>query len=351
MVNLILIILFAVVLLLSFLEDYLKPAAKSWILVILGSVMVILAATKDPLTTADGDVYDKLFYNNDDPLVVLATEPTFIWLSRIIQFFGGGLACIFVIYALMTIPLRLTVLNQLTPFVFTALLIYIPVYFEVQDMVQIRSAAALAFVMLSLKPIVDRRYLVAFGLIIIATLLHYSCALFIPFIFLGNVRLGVITRIVLASCVPIGFLMYFLNLDLFSLIPSFLIRGKIEFYIDSAKLGLQADPMFPHKNIFLLSKCLLLFVVLFYYEYLRKKNRYIGLFTLMLAAGLFFNLSMTTVPVVSVRIFDLFGGVADAFLFSYLLYIIRPRYVARILIATVGIYVLVYNMVMGIYFW
>lgn len=348
--NIILILIFVVVLALSFVEDYLRANTKFWILCALGVLMVLLAAFKDPVTTADGDVYEKLFVNNEDPLVVLSTEPTFIYLSRIIQWLGGGLFFIFLSYALVSVPIRLKVMNEITPYIFTALLVYIPVYYEVQDLVQIRSAAASAMVMLALKPIVERRYLLASIFVILAILLHYSCVLFLPFIFLGNVRLGKVVRIILAMLVPIGFVMYLLKLDLFSLIPSFMMVGKLEYYVDAAKLGVQTDFITPYKNVFFMVKCVLLCLMLLYYDFVKEKSRYTTLFILMLAVGIFINLTMATVPVIAVRVFDLYGGIADAALFSYLLYLIHPKYVARIGIACVGLYMLVYNMLAGWYF-
>lgn len=348
--HLLLIIIFTIVLALAFLEDYLQPRTKLYILAALGFFMVLVATFKNPVTTADGDVYENLFYNNDNLLIVLSTEPTFIYLSRFILWLGGGIVFIFMTYALLSIPARLKVLNDITPYVFTALLIYIPIYYEVQDLVQIRSAAASAFIMLSLKPIVDKRYWIALLLTLIAILFHYSCVLFLPFIFLANVHLGRYMRILLALVVPLGFAMYFLKLDLFSLIPSFLIKGKAEYYRDAAQLGVQTDFITPYKNIFFMVKCVLLCLVLLYYDFLKERSRYITLFTLMLAVGIFVNLSMATVPVIAVRVFDLYGGIADAALFSYLLYLVHPKYIARIGIACVGLYMLVYNMLAGWYF-
>lgn len=348
--NIILISIFIVVLALAFLEDYIPARQKLYILMALGLVMVLIATFKNPVTTADGDVYENLFYNNEDLLVVLSTEPTFIWLSRLILWLGGGIACIFLIYALLSIPARLKVLRDITPYVFTALLIYIPVYYEVQDLVQIRSAAASAFVMLSLKPIVDKRYWLALLFTVIAILFHYSCILFVPFIFLGNVRLNGIARIIISLFIPLGFAMYFLKLDLFSFIPSFMIKGKAEYYREAAQLGVQTDFITPYKNVFFLVKCVLLCLVLYYHDYLSQRSRYITLFTLMLALGIFVNLSMATVPVIAVRVCDLYGGIADAALFSYLLYLVHPKYVARIGITCVGTYMLIYNMIAGWYF-
>ena len=150
--------LFAVTVVMAFLEDYLKELHKIVILAVLATLMIVLATTKSIDHTADGTIYEHIFYNNDEILTQLTTEPTFLWLSRLVLALGGGLIWMFLIYALIAIPTKMKVLYGMTPYIFTALIIYIPIYFELHDMIQIRAAAACAFLLAALQPLADKRY-------------------------------------------------------------------------------------------------------------------------------------------------------------------------------------------------
>ena len=191
-------VLFAITVVIAFLEDYLKEVHKIVILAGYAIFMILLATTKSIDHTADAPIYEHIFYNNDELLVELTTEPTYIYLSRIVLFFGGSLMIMFLIYAVITIPTKLKAIYNLTPYIFTALLIYIPVYFELHDMIQIRAAAASAFVLSSLIPLSNKKYWQATLLVIIAVLFHYSSIIFIPFLFIGNRKLSYNGRIISA---------------------------------------------------------------------------------------------------------------------------------------------------------
>lgn len=151
-------VFFTVNLVIAFFEDYLKEDHKKVILAVYALFMILLATTKSIDHTADALIYEHIFYNNDEMLVVLTTEPTFLILSRIVLAIGGSLWVMFFLYALITIPFKLKALNRLTPFIFTALMIYIPVYFELHDLIQIRAAAASMFLLTAFIPLAEKRY-------------------------------------------------------------------------------------------------------------------------------------------------------------------------------------------------
>lgn len=72
----------------------------------------------------------------------------------------------------------MAIINKMTPYLFSALVIYIPVYYELHDLVQIRAAVAGAFLMLALYLYADKRYLYTTLAFIAAIMCHYSSAVF-----------------------------------------------------------------------------------------------------------------------------------------------------------------------------
>lgn len=347
--HLIIAFIFCVTLVLAFVEDAIKSVNRLAVLVVYAVFFILLASTKSIEHTADAANYEEWFYNSDHPLIELTTEPTFRYISRIILALGGGIVTLFFIYALISIPLKLWSLSKMTPYIFTAMLIYIPVYFELHDMVQIRVAAAAAFLMAALIPLSNKQYLYATLLMITGVLFHYSAGVFIPFLFLGNRRLHYTLRIVIACLIPLGFAMYFMKKDLFSLIPSALIQGKLDLYKETTDKGQWVDIVLPYKNLYFMVKCCLLYLCLYYYDYIVEKNRFAPMLINLFAAGLFIMLAMATIPVIAGRISDLFG-IVDCIVFTFCLYIISPKYVVRIAISLVGLYMLFYNMMYTEYF-
>lgn len=339
--------LFVVVLVFAFLDERLSATMKLYILVGMALVMVSMSTFKDIRTTADAKYYVNYFENNDDPLIEIMTEPTYIYLSRLLIAVGAGIECLFFIYAVVTIPLKLRAISKLTPFLFTALLVYIPVYYLLHDVVQIRAGAAAAFLLVSMYLLGEKKYIWAVIAFVVGVLFHYSSFVFLPVLIWGNRRLNVPIRFFLAMLVPIGFLMYEKGLDLLSFLPSSLTSGKIDFYKESAEAGNNwTEFVIPYKNLYLLSKCLLLFLCLVFYETIYKYNKYINSCLVMLAASIFVNLSMITIPVIAGRVGDMYG-ITDAVTFSFCLYFIKPGWVVKCVIAVLGMYMMVYKYLYG----
>lgn len=342
-------IIFAATVLLAFIEDYLKEMQKIAILAVYAIVFIVMATTKSVEHTADATDYESMFLNNDDFITEIATEPTFIYLSRLVLMLGGTIGIMFFIYAIIYVPIKMTVLYRLTPYVFTALLIYVPVYFELHDMIQIRASAAAAFLLASLLPLSRKHYAIAALLMFCAILFHYSAVVFLPFLLLGNRKLSRLWRFFIAGMLPACFVMYFLKKDLFSLIPSSLTEGKLDLYREASEQGKWEELVVPYKNLYFMVKCIVLYLCLYYYDFITERNHFAPMLINLFAASLCFLLSMATIPVIGGRISDLYG-IVDCVVFTFCLYIVKPQYLAKIAIALVGAYMLIYNMLFTDYF-
>lgn len=349
--HLIIIILFAITVLLAFFEDRIRERDKAFILMGYFVFMVFLASTKSLEHTADALIYENMFYKNDDFMIALITEPTFLYISRIILAMGGTVSVLFFIYAVISIPGKMLSLYRMTPYIFTALLIYIPVYFELHDLIQIRASAATMFLLASMIPLTKGRYIKATALVVAGIFFHYSAAAFLPFLIIGNRKLNTIGRGIICILIPFCFGMYLLKKDWSSLIPTFgsTIGYKIEGYKESAAKG-KWDEFYPlYANLYYLSKCAMLYLCMYYYDYLTQKHRMAPLLINLFAASTLFLTSMATIPVIASRISDLYG-ITDCIVFTFLLYLIEPKYWARIAITIIGFYMIVYNILFTEYF-
>ena len=340
--------LFAVTVVMAFLEDYLKEIHKIVILAVLATLMVLLATTKSIDHTADGTIYEHIFYNNYEILTQLTTEPTFLWLSRLVLALGGGLIWMFLIYALIAIPTKLKALYGMTPYIFTALIIYIPIYYELHDLIQIRAAAACAFLLLALNPLSNKRYWTATLLMIIAILFHYSSVVFIPFLFIGNRQLGYNSRLVVACVIPVCFVIYLMGKDLFSLIPSSILGGKLDYYQKTSEKG-EWEMALLYKNVYFMLKVAMMYLCLYFYNHIVENNRLAPLLLNLFLASILSPMLFSTIPVIASRVSDMYG-IIDCIVFTFALYLFSPRYLARFGILIIGIYMLIYHMMSDDYF-
>lgn len=340
--------LFAVTVVMAFLEDYLKEIHKIVILAVLATLMVLLATTKSIDHTADGTIYEHIFYNNDEILTQLTTEPTFLWLSRLVLALGGGLIWMFLIYALIAIPTKLKALYGMTPYIFTALIIYIPIYYELHDLIQIRAAAACAFLLLALNPLSNKRYWTATLLMIIAILFHYSSVVFIPFLFIGNRQLGYNSRLAVACVIPVCFVIYLMGKDLFSLIPSSFMGGKLDYYQKTSEKG-EWEMALLYKNVYFMLKVAMMYLCLYFYNHIVENNRLAPLLLNLFLASILSPMLFSTIPVIASRVSDMYG-IIDCIVFTFALYLFSPKYLVRFGILVIGIYMLVYHMMTDDYF-
>ena len=338
--NVLILSIFAFVVVLSFLEDYMPSWQKQLILVGIGIALIAIATFK-PMSTADAESYEYYFYYNDDETIETYTEPTYVWLSRLVMSFGGEVIWMFFIYAMIAIPLKLTALWKTTPFVFTAMIVYIGIYYPMHDAVQIRCGVATAFLLWALVPLAKREYFKATGLMLVAALFHYSSFAFFPLLVVGNWRVTQFWRYVFAAAIPICIVLYIINIGAISLIPSsFTDEGKMDLYQSLSEAG-GWEEYIPYKQLTFLAEFMLLYVFILFYDIIEENCIFAPILIKILVLEMGFLTMFAEIPVLGGRLHDLFG-MFNALAFTCCLYCIKPRYVARfgITIFALGYYLI-----------
>ena len=319
--------IFAIVVVLSFLEDYMPSWQKLLILFTLGIAMICISTFK-PMTTTDAKSYEYYFYNNDDIIIETATEPTYIQLSRLVLSFGGGVIVMFFIYAALAVPLKLTAFWKITPYVFTALLAYVGIYYPRQDVVAIRCGVAAAFLLWALVPLAKRKYFLATVLTFVATMFHYSSLAFLPILFVGNMQVGKFWKYLLGAAIPICLALYMVGISAVSLIPAAIIEGKLDIYKEMSESG-GWEEYIPYKQLTFLTEFVLLYIFIFYYETIKKHCIYAPILIKILVMKMGILIMFAKIPVLGGRLDDLFG-IFTAISLTCCMYCIKPQYVVRI---------------------
>lgn len=339
--------IFAIVTGLSFLEDRLSAWQKLFLLFSI-CIALICITTSKPMTTADAANYEKYYYFNDNIIIEAMTEPTYIYLSRLFLSFGFGVIAIFITYALIAIPIKLTLLWKLTPFVFTATMIYVGIYYPIHDVVQIRCGVAVAFLLWSIIPLQEGKYRRAIILFIIAILFHYSSVAFLPILLVGNMKIDKRWKWILAVSIPICLLLYLAGFGAINIIPGEAIEGKLDYYKEVHDTGGE-EKYVPYKQITFLAEFVMLYAFLFFYDTIHRHCRYAPILIKILALEMSYLILFADIEVLGRRLQELFG-IFDAISFACLLYVIRPRYIVRIGLAAYCLFHYIVQMMSEIYF-
>lgn len=340
--------IFAIVVALSFIEDYLSVWQKVLILITIGIAMICIATFK-PMTTADATNYEIFFYNNDDTFTEISTEPTYIYLSRFYLSLGFGITAIFFTYAMLAIPLKLTLLWKMTaPFTFTSMIVYIGIYYPLHDVVQIRCSVAVAFLLWAIIPLEKRQYLKAAALMAIATMFHYSSLAFLPILLFGNFKVGKFWKYFLGVAVPICLLLYLAGFSAFSLVPKSLVEGKLDIYKDLSDAGYW-DKYIPYKQMSFLAEFTLLYFFIYFYDTIEKHCKYAHILIKVLVLEMGYLIMFAEVEVLGNRLHELFG-MFNVLAYTQCLYCIKPRYAVRIGLAVFSLTYYLAQMYNEVYF-
>lgn len=345
--NLVLIILFLIVVTLALVEDYLPQNIKVAAFILFGMAMFTTIVMKQPGCDPDYQVYEDLFYNNDDELVELATEPFFIHMSRAILAIGGGMGLLIFVNALLSLPIKMFVISKMSRCMFLSLVIYIPVYFELHDLIQMRASLAAAFLMLAVYLRYRKAYITCALFALLACTAHYSAFIALPIIAIGNIRQNAVVRGILAATLFIGYACYFAHIDVFSLIPSSMLGGKVDLYRSQGSADTVAMNLYT--NAFFMIKFLLVLVMLIFYDYLAAKVKSFPFLINILYLSVMSMFIFSNVPVMAFR-FSEFLGVFDSIAIPLIIYLISPRWVGKLCVIIIGTYMLLFNIIVSQYF-
>ena len=339
--------IFAVVVILSFMEDYMLAWQKALILFAIGMALVCISTFK-PMTTADATNYEVYFYNDGEAPLNVVTEPTYVYLSRLYLAMGFGITSIFLTYALIAIPIKLSLLWKLTPFIFTSMIVYVGIYYPMHDAVQIRCGVATAFLLWSIVPLQKRQYFRATFLYIIAILFHFSSLAFLPILLWGNKKINRTWKYALGASIPCCLLLYFAGYSIFSFVPEFLFQDKLSFYKEMSETGF-LDSYVPHKQLTFMAEFCLLYVYLIFYDTIEEHCPYAPILVKTLVLSMGFHIMFSEIEVLGSRLHDLFG-MFHVVAYVQCLYIVKPRYLVRLGITAFSLMYYLVQMHHGIYF-
>lgn len=229
-------------------------SSKTLIFILVGILLILIAGFRPIGIDRDSLNYVRAL---NEPINFLDKEP-FFWIIRGINkiLFSGSARTFFLIFAIISIGLKVYIIKQYSVTPMLSLLTYISMFFILQDMTEIRRSVAIGFGFWALYDLSQKRNISFLIEILIAILFHYS-AFFLLFIYFLSAR-NKINSFFYFSLPLVGLVSSCTNIPveimykLVSILPNFLSH-KIHIYLSLMEQNktMQVNPV-NIGNLFLL---------------------------------------------------------------------------------------------------
>lgn len=238
---------------------------------------------------------------------------------------------IFVIYALLAIPIKAYGTTRMTDLWFVSLLVWLSNYFILHDLTQIRAAVSAGIFIYSLYFLQHGERLKYLLCITIACFFHLSAILLFFLVFLGNKPLSRTWKILLAVVPMLGYLLAFFKIDLIVYVPIPYIQERVEIYEEARDI---AQSVMDEINIFnavYLIRVLMYYLLLWKGDIISQHVKNYPLLIKIFSLSIICYTAFSFLPVLAFRTSELLG-VVEILLIPYLAYSVRPLSVGKGLI-------------------
>ncbi|MBQ4904490.1 MULTISPECIES: EpsG family protein [Alistipes] len=273
----------------------------------------------------DYAAYTAMFADNS-----ILVEPAFLLIRFLIRdICGGGITGLMFVYAIISVTIKFVAIKRYSEFIFPSLIIWIGNLMILQDMTQIRAAAACGILLLSIGALYHRNWLHYFGWVLLATMFHASALLMLPLWFLSSDRInrGIWTCVILTG--------YLLSLNgiyltsLISFVPIEFIQEK--FLIYSVEITDDGNGGANILGLFQITRIGIFLFLLWNIHKIQPHNRYSVLLLKIMACGLtalpLFRNNLTA----GLRITE-FLTCVDILLFPMVIYLFSPKALGKWLV-------------------
>jgi len=277
---------------------------KKYLLIVL--LLILFAAFRDGNAVRDYNSYIVIYKNTSISLKEMSFS-LIAWLTK--HIFFDNVIFLFIIYAIIGVGLKTYAIKELTTLYFLSLVIYISNFYILHELTQIRVGVATGFLLLCIKPLYERNLQKFIILASFAVFFHYSV---LPIYFLWFLRSDRINKYIYAIIIPLSYIFYFSHFNLIELliklIPITYIQQKYIIYKEAQLYAADGNKINVFNYLFLI-KCLIFYILLWRYNYIKIKNKYIILLLKIEALSLASFIIFSTMPMFAFRINELLGVV------------------------------------------
>lgn len=335
--------LFIIFLLIStvyLLEDYLG-SYKKYVYITIGAVLIALAATRVVGNDRDSENYEYTYKYTNDPVNEKTVEFSFLWIAGLLNSVTDDVHAIFLVFALISIPLKLFSITKLSPVWFSSLAIYLSNYYILHELTQIRAGVAAAFFLLAIYWYVNKHTGKAALFITLAVFFHYSSVILFPLLLISREGMDFKWKIIWGAVIPVAYLLHFMHIGL-TTIPLPYISDKIEIYTEMRDRGIMGDEAINVFNAVFLIKVMVFYYLWYFQETITYVNKAFPFMLKVYCISLFSFIVLADMPVFAFRISEIFG-IVEIILFSNIYFTVKPAYISRSIVITIGFLFLIFN--------
>lgn len=324
-----------ITIILCYLEDYIKRY-RTFLYILMGFVMVLIAGLREIGLDPDSENYEYSFQHYYQSSEMGMVEPSFTLISAVLNVFTDNVHLLFLVYAFLGVTIKLYAFKKNLQCIFVPMMLYISFYFVLHEMTQIRAGVVSALFLLAVYHIAKKGKRKALLLIIVGSFFHYSSLALLPTLMFGNKDFNRKENIMIALLIPLSYLIYFGGISMLLNTDIPLIGNKLAIYQQAMEKG----KMTVNINVF--DPVHLVSVMLFYYTlYFRKTitafNENYNVVIKIVALGLFLHTSLAFLPVLALRISQLYC-IVNIFLFSGIVYTFKQKWMGITILVLLSIF-------------
>ena len=308
----------------AFFEDK-QDAYTRGIFVTVVFVLCSFVAFRPIGSDLDSYSYSMLYHNLREEFI----EVSFAWIVFFIQHTFDDVRWLFIIYALLSVPLHAAAIRKLSPEVLLSVLLWLSHYFLIQDFTQIRVAVASGFMLVGLPYLIEGKRWKFLLFLLMALFFHYSSAAFLPLLFFGNKKLKLKGKLFMGGLIVFAYALYFAKVNLLTTIPIPYFQNKLDSYQELRDAGILGDNINVFNVVFLL-RLVVFYYSLVKYEFIVKRHPAFTLLIKVYTLSLFSYVGLSVIPTIAGRMSELYGFVEVA-MYPMLVCTIQPKFMGRLI--------------------
>lgn len=292
-------------------------------------VMFLLAALRPIGVDNDSSAYENMF--NHGLANEFDAEFSFELIGGWVYKVWHTPQMLFCIYALISVIFKSIPVKKIaSDFYLSVLLIWFCHYYMMQDLTQIRAAAATTFFLFAVMYLIKGNRLLYILFVFMAVFFHYSAIVLLPFVFLGKKDLSQKWEKILFLLPIVGYLFYFIQFNPLVSLPIPYINEKIEVYEALRDSGIGGDEINVFSALYLM-KLIMFYFVLIKYKQIKVFFPAISLILKIFAVSYFSYTFFAFLPILSFRVSEMIG-IVEIFMVPSIIYAIEPKFWGRCMV-------------------
>lgn len=337
----IIIAIFIIVVILSYIEDYLGKY-KLPLYLLIGFTLILLAGLREVGIDPDSQNYEISFLRYYDSSAQERVEYSYTFISMLLNFITDDVHILFLFYAFWGLTLKFVAFRNYSAQWFLPIVVYLAYYYELHEVTQIRTGILSGCLLLAIKPIAEGKRKIALCILLIGSIFHISGLMFLPLVFLSNKPMSIKEKIIWASLIPISYVIYFAGANLIVNTNLPYIGDKLALYQKGVEKGLISVSV----NVFSpmqMFSVMLYYYLLFFHDTLVKFNKYFVVMMKILTLGLFCFAAFAILPVMAQRVCYLFS-IVNVILYTNICYTIKQKWIGITLVSLISLIILNYGL-------